>query len=144
MGVENFLSVFFFLSYSFSKEKLNYKQICRELYGFLNFTVRTVTNLFRKSKLLRFLGLLGLYRVVIRVQRYGMQEFWMLEHGPAGYRGTGNPGTGCSSSAVKLLAVIPRGRTCPRQFQTYFNIHITPFSLPSQPPYPQPRCRTAV
>lgn len=35
-----------------------------------------------------------------------------------------------TTSAVKLLdGYLPRGRTCPRQFQTYFNIHIS--SAPS-------------
>lgn len=36
-----------------------------------------------------------------------------------------------TAGAVKLLdGYLPRGRTCPRQFQTYFNIHISPVPSP--------------
>lgn len=36
-----------------------------------------------------------------------------------------------TAGAVKLLdGYLPRGRTCPRQFQTYFNIHISPVLSP--------------
>lgn len=36
-----------------------------------------------------------------------------------------------TAGAMKLLdGYLPRGRTCPRQFQTYFNIHISPVLSP--------------
>lgn len=48
---------------------------------------------------------------------------------------------------VELLdGCLPRGRTCPRQFQTYFNIHISPAPYPTSnapanrtPKHPFPR-----
>lgn len=42
-----------------------------------------------------------------------------------------------TAGAVKLLdGYLPRGRTCPRQFQTYFNIHIS--SVPSPRAHERP------